>query len=288
MSIRVVLVPVFGSEADAASLNAAIGLVRRFDAHARTLFVRVDPMDVVPVIGEGISPAVIDQLTQAAKEETKRQHDAARASFDAACRAAGIALLDAPGGTGTASAAWSEIDGRRDVTIPRIARVSDLVVFGRPDDRSPADVGPALEATLFGAGRPLLLVPPSGAATVGHTVAIAWNGSTEATRALALALPLVDAAGSVHLLTAETRKTRFDVTLDLVQYLEWRGVACERHHVTAEGEPVGAALLRSAAEIGADLVIMGGYGRTRLSELVLGGVTRHMLAHAQLPVLLAH
>jgi nucleotide-binding universal stress UspA family protein len=92
----------------------------------------------------------------------------------------------------------------------------------------------------------------------------------------------------VHVLAAETWRTELDVTVDLIEYLDWRGVASERRAVAAEGEPVGAALLRTAAEAGADLLVMGGYGRTRFSELVLGGVTRHVLAHAELPLLIAH
>ena len=93
----------------------------------------------------------------------------------------------------------------------------------------------------------------------------------------------------VHLLTAETWRTQADVGLDLAAYLEWRGVACQRRTVTAgEDEPVGAALLRTATEVGADLMVMGGYGRTRLSQLVLGGVTRHVLTAAELPILLSH
>jgi nucleotide-binding universal stress UspA family protein len=75
----------------------------------------------------------------------------------------------------------------------------------------------------------------------------------------------------------------------LADYLGWRGIACVPHAVAAqEGETVAAALLRSASEIGADLLVMGGYGRTRLSELVLGGVTRHVLAKAEVPLLISH
>jgi nucleotide-binding universal stress UspA family protein len=77
------------------------------------------------------------------------------------------------------------------------------------------------------------------------------------------------------------------VTEALADYLEWRGIVCERRSIVAE-DAVGAALLRAASDAGADLLVMGGYGRSRLRELVLGGVTRHVLTHAQLPVLLAH
>ena len=102
------------------------------------------------------------------------------------------------------------------------------------------------------------------------------------------ALPFLHAAQAVHVLCAETRRTSAEVSLDLVQYLGWRGIACTSRVVSTEGESVGAALLAAAGEVGADLLVMGGYGRTRLSELVLGGVTRHVLAHSSLALLISH
>ena len=286
MSIRITLVPVFGDASDARSLEAAFGVARRFGAHVNGLFVRSDPRDAIPVIGEGVSPAVIDQLTQAAAAEMDRRSAAGRKTFDTACGKSGIAMSDKP--SGTASAGWIELTGRRDVVIPKKARASDLTVLCRPDEHTPPGFAAVLEATLFGAGRPLLIVPPQGAPTVGHSVAVAWNDSAEAARAVGAALPFLEAANTVHILSAATWRTEADADLNLVQYLEWRGIACTRGAVTSEGEPVGAALLNAASEAGADLLVMGGYGRTRLSELVLGGVTRHVLADSQLPILISH
>jgi nucleotide-binding universal stress UspA family protein len=286
MSIRIILTPMFGDDADAAAAQAAFAVTRRFDAHVQGLFVRIDPLDTIPIVGEGVSPAVLDDLTKAAQAEMDRRASAAKAHFEAARTAAGVAVAERPPAPGGASARWSELTGRRDDVIPRKARVSDLVVFGAQPSDSP-ELGGAIETTLVAGGRPLLLAP-KGVSTIGERVAIAWNGSAESARALAAALPSIEAAGAVHLLTAETWRTQLEVTDDLADYLAWRGIVCERRAVAVEGETVGAALLRAASEAGADLLIMGGYGRSRLRELVLGGVTRHVLTHAQLPVLLAH
>jgi nucleotide-binding universal stress UspA family protein len=289
MSIRVVLIPLFGSEADSFCLRAGLAVARGFGAHAEGLFVRIDPADAIPVMGEGVSPAVVTQLTQAAAADMERQSSAARGALEVACEQSGIARADSPGRGAAPSARWSELTGRRKEMIPRRARVSDLTVLARPHEQAPPELNAVLEATLFGAGRPLLIVPPGDAREFGRTIAIAWNGGTEAARAVGWALPFLEAAGAVHCLTAPTRRTHADVAADLAEYLEWRGVACERHAVAAgEGETVAAALLRTAGEIGADLLVMGGYGRTRLSELVLGGVTRHVLAQAELPLLISH
>ena len=166
----------------------------RFGAHVTGLFVRVDPRDAIPVIGEGVSPAVVNQLTQAAKAKMDRRSAAARATFDAACGKADMAISDKPGAARTASAGWVELTGRRDETIPKQARVSDLTVLCRPDEQTPPELDPVLEATLFGAGRPLLVVPRHGATRIGRTVAIAWNDGAEAARAVAGALPFLEAA----------------------------------------------------------------------------------------------
>ena len=289
MSIRVVLIPLFGSASDALCLRAGLAVAKRFGAHVDGLFVRIDPADAVPAIGEGVSPAIVMQLTEAAAAEMARQSDAARKAFDAACKQAGVALAEAPGTGAAGSVRWIEVMGRRDELIPQRARVSDLTVLARAHDQAPPELGAVVEATLFGAGRPLLIVPPTGADQLGGTIAIAWNGGTEAARAVGWALPFLESAGAVHCLTAPTRRTGAEAAADLVDYLGWHGLACVRHGVAAQDdESVGAALLRVASEIGTDLLVMGGYGRTRLSELVLGGVTRHVLAAAELPVLICH
>jgi len=286
--MRILLVPLFGSEIDAIGLEAGLGVAQRFGAHVNGLFVRIDPRDAIPVIGEGVSPAVIDQLIEAAAAEMDRGSAAARDAFEAACGKSGVAISDAPRAPGSASAGRGEVTGRRDVVLARRARASDLTVLPRPDEETPPELARDLEAILFGAGRPLLIVPRRGAPSPGRTVAVAWNDSAEAARAVAGALPFLEAAAAVHVLCAKTWRTEADADLDLVRYLEWRGIACTRHAVTAEGEPVGGALLEAASDAGADLLVMGAYGRTRLSELVLGGVTRHVLAHSPLPLLLSH
>jgi nucleotide-binding universal stress UspA family protein len=288
MSIRVILVPLFGSEIDTVALEAGLGLAQGFGARLDGLFVRIDPRDAIPVIGEGVSPAVIEQLTAAAAAEMDRRSQAGRKTFEAACAKSGIAIGDAPHARETASAGWVEMTGRRDALLPKKARVSDLTVLGRPDEHTPPELDSDLEAILFGAGRPLLIVPPGGAPAAMGTVAVAWNDSAEAARAVAAALPFLEAADAVHVLCAATWRTEADADLDLVRYLEWRGIACTRHAVSAEDESLGAALLEAANANGADLLVMGGYGRTRLSELVLGGVTRHVLAHSPLPLLISH
>ena len=143
--------------------------------------------------------------------------------------------------------------------------------------------------------RPLLLVPEraeAGAQTgapqaIGKVVALAWNGSAEAARAVAGALPLLHNAEEVHILTAASPRTDVERADGLARYFGWQGLSCERHAMYPSDQ-VGAALLAKARELRADLLVMGGYGRSRLSELVFGGVTRTVLGQYHLSILLAH
>jgi nucleotide-binding universal stress UspA family protein len=124
-------------------------------------------------------------------------------------------------------------------------------------------------------------------AAIGDTIAVAWNGSTESTRAVAGALPLLMNADQIHILTAASPRTEVERGDGLAKYLSWHGVSCEHHPMYPTNE-VGAALLTTSRELGADLLVMGGYGRSRVRELVFGGVTRTVLGQYDLPILLAH
>jgi nucleotide-binding universal stress UspA family protein len=289
MSMRVVMVPLFGIEGEGAAVRAACTLARRFDGRVLGLFARTPAAESVPMIGEGISRDMIERLTRAAEEEMGRRRDQARERFTAACAGAGISIAPAgaPGGAET-TAVFADVVGRRDEVLAARARLADLVVVSGTCAASGAEPRSAVEAVLLGSGRPLLVVPAEWSGSIAHSVAIAWNGRAEAARALALAMPLVEAAGAVHILTAATRRTASEAAEQLADYLSWHLTGSERHEVRLDGEVVGAALLRTAAGAGADLLVMGGYGRSRVSELVMGGVTRHVLNHANLPVLMAH
>lgn len=291
MSLRVVTVPLFDTDADEIALGAGFDIARRFEAHLVGLFVRADPQDAVPLIGGGVSQRVMDELIRATAAETDRRRDGAKARFETARTAAKVPVADAPPGPGTVTARWREVTGRRERVIPEAARLADLTVFGRAggEGEPHPELRAAFEATLLGCGRPLLLVPPGAPEHIGHNLAVAWNGSAEAAAALAGAMPFLERAVNVHLLTAETRRVPADVSIGVAEYLEWHGVPYERRPVEIKGgESEGVALLRAAGEVGADLLVMGGYGRTRLSEMILGGVTRHVLTHAHVPVLMAH
>jgi hypothetical protein len=168
MTLRVVLAPLFGSDADRAGLEAAWQIACRFDGHLTGLFVRPDPADLVPIIGEGISPKIIDQLIHAAQTELDRRSIVARQQFEAASRS--------DDGAATIGTDWLEPGGSRAAVVARFGRVADLTVLAGGD----ADDGErrmVIEAALMDTGRPLLLVPAGWTGEIGRTVAIAWTAA---------------------------------------------------------------------------------------------------------------
>lgn len=174
------------------------------------------------------------------------------------------------------------------------ARVHDLIVLGQTERKSS---GAALETDIpeqvfMQAGTPALVIPFAGDfGTVGNCAVIAWNGSREAARAVHDALPLLRKAHSVHLICFERpgdlrHLSRLQLD-DARQWLARHGVQTQLHQ-----EPVwvdvGEALLSRACDLSADLVVMGGYGHSRMAEFLLGGVTRRLLTQMTVPVLLSH
>src|SRR5918995_131313 len=173
------------------------------------------------------------------------------------------------------------------VTWNEHGRLADLVVFaGVRGDRA-AQVKEHFATALFNTARPILLIPEQGIEHSARNVVIAWNGTAEATRALSGALPLLLNADRLHVLTAATPRTRVESGAALAEYLGWHGLICEVHPMYPENE-VGPALLARAKELEADLLVMGGYGRSRMRERIFGGVTQHVLDHHEMPILIAH
>jgi len=294
MSIRTIIYAASGGSAGEGAAELACRLARRFEAHVEGFHVRADPRQAALAFGDGFgSPVVGDLIERTAREvaetaaRAKQQFDRAVAAHNLLLRAEPPALK--PGETVTleTSAAWREETGIAGDLVPRRARLFDLVVLGRSErvvDQPHTDV---LEDTLMHCGRPVLLAPAQPPQELGVTVAIAWNASAEAARAVAGALPFLRHAKAVRVLTAGDTDASDGAAL--VQSLGWRGIAATAHHQTPlPGVAVGPQLLAAAREENADLLVMGGYGKAPWREMLLGGATRQVLGSSLLPILIAH
>lgn len=171
--------------------------------------------------------------------------------------------------------------------ITRLARYHDLTIVEQAGRERP-DLARLVETVLFGSGRPVLIIPYIQRAPFSlRSVIVAWNGSASAARAIAAATPLMERASSIEIVTVDGREDDREGAERLAEMLAARGLAARAKALTGAGG-VGETILSRASDIGADLVVMGGYGHSRLREFILGGATRDMLATMTVPVLMAH
>jgi len=281
--IRRIFVPLTGSEGDAAALGTAFAVAGRLGAHVDAALLRFDQRYARPKLSEPLPPGLFEEIASFLADHDTEEMAAERRFADAAASAAAPQIAEPPG-PGGLSARWLGV--RPAERIVRDGRLSDLLVvgptIGHESQRANAIRRAALETT----GRPLLLAPQAPPRALGSRVAIAWNGTTNATQAVGAALPILAHAGVVDVLTVRTEKTRSSEGERLVDYLKWHGVAADVH-VLQESEQVGDLLLRKAAGLGSDLLVMGGYIQSRLQDFLLGGVTAYVFAHAALPIFVA-
>lgn len=286
MSFDYVITPLFGTADDAPALRAALAIGRRFEAHVEIQHARIDPAASVYVMGQGVSGALVDQMLEASRREVEERSARAHEAF--AHETAGVTRADEPPETKAFTVGWRELNGRPAECVGCWGRLADLVVAARPSDLDDVEAVLTLEAVLFEARRPLLLVPPQWKSGIGNRVTIGWDGSAQASRAVAEAMGLIATAEQVTVLTVtEGRKQRADPA-DLVRALAWRGIRAAGRRVDRAGGTPGASLLAEASEAGSDLLVMGGYGHGRLREFVLGGATREIFRAAALPVFMSH
>lgn len=293
MAIRAILVSVSGGEASEGAVETACRLARRFGAHLEALHVRPDPAGALPLLGQGLSAPVASELIELANRESKACTAKAKAVVDAAAARHAFPLRDKPASigeatSGMASISWREELGHASAIVPLRGQLADLVVLGqsgRVVDKPHSDT---LEETVIRSGRPVLLAPARPTVSVGEVIAIAWNASPAAARAVSGAMPFLTPAREVHVLTAcEDDGAPPDTGLAL--YLAWHGVAAACHGIRpVKGIGTGELLLAAARDHGADLLVMGGYGHAPWREMIFGGATREIVGSSRLPVLLAH
>lgn len=284
MPIRKLLLPLTGTAAGEASLVTALMVARKWDAHLRTLHVRVDARDVAPLAGEGLSGAMIEEMMAATEKESGERAVAVKELFDRVVTREGVRIVDEV--QQGLSASFRLLTGREEDLFAQRARLADLSVIPHPEAPDEVSSSDALHAVLFDSGRPILICPISAPVTIGTRIAVAWNGTAESAAAVQAALPWMEKANAVRVLASDEYQRRGPVVQDLIPYIALHGVTAEVATFRSVDKEVGAGLLAAAREFGADLLVMGAYSHSRLRQLILGGVTRHVLENAHLPVMM--
>ena len=289
VTIKTILAPTSGGSASAGAVEFACTLARRFEAHVEGFHAKPDIFELLRY--DTIGTTLTDTFIEKFDKDTTAIAAKVKAEFIAALGRHGMSLTPQPAnalpGSIGSSADWREETGYAPALVPRRARFADLVVLGRSERVVEQVHSDVVEETLVLSGRPVLLAPATAPKTFAERVAIGWNGSAEAVRAMTGALSFLGTSREVSVLTiGEDHKESARAAVD---YLAWHDIKAKHLHVgNRPGLGMGYQLLTAAADAGADLLAMGGYGHTPWRELLFGGATREVVASSLLPVLLAH
>ena len=277
MAYKDFLVHLNNSKHRARRLDIAIRLAQASDAHLVGLYTATDlfaPAFLTSQLAAG--------LIAAQRELSGDERNKAKAEFDERGRQASISIE------------WREVEDTGAMATLH-TRYADLAVIGQPDPDealSPTERDLA-ERVVLDSGRPVLMVPYAGRfPTLGQRVLIAWNASAQATRAVNDALPLLAQAKVITVLAVNPKggeRGHGEVPgADIALHLARHGLKAEAAHAFADDIDASDVILSRASDLGVDLIVMGAYGRPRLRELVLGGVTRSLFQHMTVPVLMSH
>lgn len=285
MNIRNIFVPVFANVDFDGPLAAAAQLANQFNAHVNVVFTRPDPVTAAAWVPEMVAASGV--MLETIEAEGKTAQAQARAKFEAWRLASDLVVSDDEGSVCIAGASWYAQVGLLEKTIIEIGRVSDLIIVNYPDTYDTI-TNRAFTTAVFDTGRPTLLVPKTLNGDITRHVMLAWNGSLQASRAINGALPLLDEAEEVSIFTIANGEQPDSGGLGLMQHLCWHGISAEYRSRDANAGAIGTALLDAAADEDATMIVMGAYTHSRMREALLGGVTRHVIAAAALPVLMMH
>jgi nucleotide-binding universal stress UspA family protein len=278
--IKDTLACVDGSPRDRIVLDYASQIALRFGGHIDALHVRFDihgkTSDKAHAdLADRLLAEPIESTVKDAAARARRHFEDWHAQWKLPVRDAGTAACGP-------STQWREVLGYESDVVARFGRISDLIVIARG---SASTSTMTRETALFETGRPVLMVPEGEPVNLFHRPLVAWNGSLESARAVHFALPfLCEFSGCVEVFAAPENKHRTDTT-ELLRYLSWHGIVGAR--ISAD-VATGVSLLAQARAMKAGLIVMGAYTHGHYRQFLFGGMTRHVMEHAVVPVLFAH
>ena len=257
-------------------LDAALQVAQRFNGNVEALYVTSNPASELMLAPESL---ISVDINHAQLEKIAFERAALARSRFTAWRAGKPA--------GEQNAAWSEHEGLLEAVLERRGRLADLLVLHHPVAGAP-DSERAFDAGVFGTGRPCLLVRDTPVPMLFEHVAIAWNGSLEGARAVGGAMPILEAARQVSIFNVPQLYDDTKFGHELARALAGHGIEARILPNSEALATVGGRLLTCAEAEGVTLLVMGAYTHSRMRQRLLGGVTRHVLAHAAVPILMAH
>lgn len=286
--MKTLLVPVASHDALSSVFETAILTARRFGSLVEGVSLRPALAEYVPVDMVGGMTWLRDEEADKAEAETVGRH------FVSFMDQAGVPLaMEGPCTPETVASAGPRYRWRADVPagdafLGQYARLFTATVVGRPGSDDGAPRMTTFETALFESGRPILLAPPIAPATLGDAILIAWNGSTETARAVAFAMPFLRQAQRIRVISVEGGMVPGPSAEELARSLACEGITADFRAHSAGRRTPGEVFLAEAEDFGCDLLIKGAYTQSRLRQMIFGGPTSHLLAHAGIPMLMAH
>jgi nucleotide-binding universal stress UspA family protein len=277
--MKTILIPTEQHELTASVLQTAALLARKLDGYMEGFALFPAMVEIYALDSEIPLPIEV------------REHDAevakqARSLFEKFMLEQGVAK--AAEGQAGFSFGWLDDVPDGDAFVGSYGRLFDVIVLGRPEPRRGLRPSMAtIEAALFEAGRAVLIAPATPPNQMGENILIAWNCSTEQARTTIIALPLLQQASRVVVATVQGGTVPGPTGEQLVRHLIHYGVSAQAITVSPGSRSIGEAILAAAASQGSDLLIKGAYTQSRLRQMIFGGATRHILASANIPVLMA-
>lgn len=289
-AVKSILAVVSDPQSGRACLHTALRLGRQLDCHVDALHVLADPTAALPLVGEAMSGSMVDEMMGVAEREAGQRANQTRTMFDEVT--AGLPTSEAPAMVEGFAVSWLEDSGIEEQMVALRGCRADLLVVNRPTTENETSALMTLNAALMQSGRAVVAAPPipeSGEPLSGpiERVAIFWNGSTEATRAVQAAMPLLVSAKEVTVLRVEEEEW-YAGTEDLDVHLTRHGVKTVISKVIPREVRTGRSLLFATRDVNADMMVMGAYTRSKLRQLMLGSVTGYVMEHAAYPVLMCH
>lgn len=284
MTPKVLLMPVYTRGHEIERLRGALSLACFFSAHLNVVYARSKPSDFVDNDLFAMPASVRDHIVSIMDEGARDEEDALKAHFEDLCEQNSVSFGPHKSGK-EPSATWHHFEGARSELVALKGRVSDLIII--PHSKS-GNATRTFEDAILHSGRPVLLVPRGMWDFKLSNVLIGWNGGLEVARAVQQALPFLLRAESVTIAASSASMVDHPTAQDLVDYLGSHGVTSDHLALDDNARSTGETLLRMASERACDFLVTGGYSHTRMRQSILGGVTSHLLRHAEMPVLMAH
>ena len=284
--MKTIVVPVADRPECINALNVAFELANRLDANLIGCHIRKhrdsdvslsSSISAYPELGDGSEEAWVGKSNEKGSKAAKQMFSKIAANYDyPVIKKARL----------NSGAVWTEKVGAPAKVLSNIGPVSDLIVVSRPKAKGGKLAQLFMISSLMYSSQPVLVLPQKTKKSIGQRISIAWNQSPEAAHAVRAAMPLLEAAEAVNIITIGSEAGVGPKSAQLAQYLSAWGIKTKR--VKASGSNDAKAILNGVKDTNSDLLVMGAYSRSRMRQSIFGGVTEHMLQSANIPIFMLH